>query len=59
MTVIPYVKINQRVSRLSDFLEILYWVFLRKSVEKIQIWLKSVQKCGEIYVKNYVNFIFA
>jgi hypothetical protein len=47
MSVIRSVQMNQSVSRWSDFLEIQYGGVLRKPVEKIQIWLKSVKNIGE------------
>jgi hypothetical protein len=40
------VRVYQRGSHLKVFREVWYWVLLRKSVEKIQIWLKSGKITG-------------
>ena len=40
------VRMYERDSHLKVFREIWYWVLLRKSVEKIQIWLKSGKITG-------------
>jgi len=50
------VRMNQGSSHWTNFLEILYWVLLRKSVEKIQIY-KSWAKNGTLYTKTKVRFI--
>jgi hypothetical protein len=46
MSVCPSIRVEQLGSHWTDFCKI--WVFFRKSVEKIQVWLKSL---GEIFLE--------
>jgi hypothetical protein len=44
-----FFRINQSDSHWTDFHEILYWLLLRKYLEKFQIWLKSDTILGNLH----------
>ena len=50
------VRVYQCGSQSTDFGEIWYWDFLLKSVDKIQIWLKSDKQYRANYIKKLSNF---
>jgi hypothetical protein len=55
LSVCPSTRMYQRGSHWTDFRKILYWGLLRKSVEKLQIWLKSDKDIRHItWIPTYV-----
>jgi hypothetical protein len=51
----PFVRMEQLGSRRKNFNEIWYLSFFRKSVEKIQVSIRSDKNNEYFYVKMYVH----
>ena len=57
----PHVCLLVRMEKLgshgTDFREVWCWVFFEKSVENIQIALKSAEESHVIHMQTYVHFV--
>lgn len=59
MSVRPSVRAYLRGSHWADFRKIWYWGILWKSIEKVQIWLKSNKNIGRFTRRTRLRFVLA